>query len=500
MPQTPVASPVRLPSSSFLTENATAADVSQCSTTTFTTLDPTLMDSTYCSTIPNSSDKVFSNIVSLDFKNNSSDQNSDSFEAIFDDENQEDNNQEISENDIPDMHRQIINDDHYNESSDDDGFTDFEVAFKEDDITGDTTFAKVDDYLEQKVSFEASHTLESSPHHSPCNLLNREPFIDNELPISEEITGDNDDNESDFCDFACFSDSIPTIPSTTNDDNYILDDAGINVSSDNEDNIKLNLEDVQSSFDNFETISSGKQLHLNSQVKDESAAYTVTEINPAISSESDISFEASFPTKSDITTSTTTETITEEDVVISCSLPTIEGVVDSSPDDDFGYRDIDTGGDTDSDGGKQSLANMVEARNDLVARPDSPETQEMESFDDDFDDFVSPVDQDVVPQAEQFDTFASAKIDDAFGEFTTTLTKPEEDGDDFGEFGVWSSGGLEDEEKTSVLPTVGPLKDNSEDAKEQFDPLLKRVRCMAISVLRCLINYFILLTRTSEEN
>uniref|UniRef100_A0A6A7G546 Aftiphilin-like n=1 Tax=Hirondellea gigas TaxID=1518452 RepID=A0A6A7G546_9CRUS len=207
-----------------------------------------------------------------------------------------------------------------------------------------------------------------------------------------------------------------------------------------------------------------------------------------------------------------------DDVVMSCSLPTIEGLTDVSPvDDDFGYQDIDTGedGETDDDSIGNKIAStkqvsMIEATNKLVKGGDSvkeyessnaQEQSEEDDDDDDFDDFVTSAD---APNTEssngaEFNEFASAKIDDAFGEFATEasaeLGKSSDFAeDDFGEFGSFNSSnttttttaaGAEDAVRLAPLPglnrgtsvdsSVGRADDNNDSIA---DPLYNRLESL----------------------
>ncbi|KAF2357709.1 Aftiphilin clathrin-binding box [Trinorchestia longiramus] len=178
------------------------------------------------------------------------------------------------------------------------------------------------------------------------------------------------------------------------------------------------------------------------------------------------------------------------EVVMSCSLPTIEGRTDNSPDDDFGYRNIDVEDDSHDHNDQDFPA--IEAKNDHIINQVDPEI--VEEDDDDFDEFVVSAGVPDDPNPEEFDEFASAKIADAFGEFASEsaskaldreakLTSEEDDDDDdFGEFtdfGVADSSAdvpVVDVQGSSVPPLSRSISlDSRPDLDTVKDPLLSKL-------------------------
>lgn len=169
-----------------------------------------------------------------------------------------------------------------------------------------------------------------------------------------------------------------------------------------------------------------------------------------------------------------------DDVVMSCSLPTIEGRTDASPDDDFGYRDIDT----EEEEANTATNSPVETRNECVVST-SKEQEE------DFDDFVVCTE---IPSADhntvEFDAFASAKIADAFGEFSPDTKDGSANCDSDDGFGDFADHGLENEEMGDLdtdvtfsckLPASSLSRSVSAESKTELsqissDPLMKKVR------------------------
>ncbi|XP_018025818.1 aftiphilin-like [Hyalella azteca] len=147
--------------------------------------------------------------------------------------------------------------------------------------------------------------------------------------------------------------------------------------------------------------------------------------------------------------------VVADDVVMSCSLPTIEGMSENSPDDDFGYRDIDAEEDDLKSEAHKDLP-AVEAKNDrIIFQETKGEESSIENSrnvdEDEFADFVASTEVNDDQNREEFEEFASAKIDDAFGEYgsesailnpnPTMLADSDNDDDGFGEFTEFSEAG-----------------------------------------------------------
>ena len=133
-----------------------------------------------------------------------------------------------------------------------------------------------------------------------------------------------------------------------------------------------------------------------------------------------------------------------DDVVISCSLPTITGQ-DASPEDEAPYKDLEIS-DTDAV--------------DIVCQ--SSESEILGSTDEPGEDF-GKLASSMNPLQESFSDFETAKVDDSFNDFAAANSDDENfSDDDFGEFGDWND-----------VPAV--IEENYDDADDKNDSLLLKV-------------------------
>lgn len=329
------------------------------------------------------------------------------------------------------IHRHTVNDERYDESSDD-SFNDFEQAIE----------LKKEKFSDKSRDVWPTKTAGDFNDFAVSDLVS-DSNIHNSLP-------DNDSTGNfPVLQLPIETDTAILVRSTTDEIKTLVTDFDV------EEEISDSTEQKFEAFANFE----------------------ITEI----SSSDKIIFKTDFRSGSEVRNLSCD--IIAEDVVMSCSLPTIEGTSENSPDDEFGYRDIDI--ETDSISG--SPLPMVEARNEMVTQ--SSEAQEQDSVDDDFDDFVtstSYVDSvAVAAPVEEFDDFAAAKIDDAFDKFSIGLSdkKSPDDDEDFGEW----SGAADDGRKCSL--TGGLIRLSSSEVgpgiTSPVDPLLLKVKENTKFILVC---------------
>lgn len=440
------------------------------------------------------------------------------------------NNDSSSRKDlIIDQHRQIVNDKHYASDSDDGSCKRFQ---KNADLTdhSDDNIYLVDSRTESEIE-KLQEETDCSEDLPKCTVSNQNICVedcastsDQELscPLKIEIDNVEASAKSDVGGFASIG--LERSEALFGQSEHTADTLNQPVMPISQETIltkypfdgALKQETLQSSelfidfgaFANFESVSVSEPPSF--------VAAFETPFEPILGSSLESINDAPlnmFPDKIPGTRFTDEVGVIADDVVKSCSLPTIEGATDISPDvddDDFGYRDIDAGDDIESDceaglrrshRDKREEAVVIEAKNKLVKCAETQHSVEfsnsdhwdhtsvdckdgLDDDDDEFDDFVvnttTPVNEtDII----EFDKFATAKIDDAFGEFasnTRDCTESKEgssiDEDDFGEFGTFNSGTSElaaDGRKCSV---TGLARGTSVDAGPgDGDPLLSRV-------------------------